>query len=377
MGVAVALESLVAGHAVGGEEVDCVASSRLIPTMVDPRRDPRWEPFVVGHAGGRPFHTAGWTDALMSAFGYQPRFHALEDDAGNIAASWPCMLVDSKFTGRRLVAMPFCHGAGPLVRTEEEAEALLQAVLEDARRLRVAIVETRGWPCSIPAPARLQRASPFCAHVLDLSHGPERVLAGVSKDMRYSIRRAERNGLSTREATTLRDFDVFWTMYRSQRRRQALLPQPKDFLKAVFERMVLTGEGSLVMTEYQGRAVAALLSLSVGRSTVGTHSASTPEARTLRAVPLAMWKSIELACRRGSTQFDLGRTDPRAIGLMHFKKDWGAQQQELPYLYWPKPAGLNSRAPSSYARSLLNMYCRTVPEPLFSYVGGKVYRHLG
>ena len=367
----------MAAHALTDMTVGERIRPTIRPAIIDPLADPRWQDFVEGHPAALAFHGTRWIAALSHVFGYQCRFHVIEDSSRRIVAGWPAMLVKSRLTGNRLVCLPFCHCAGPLVSGFDQAEALLASLVLDAERLRIPSIEVRDWPAGIEVPPELSQINPFRRHVLDLAGQTEGVWAGLSKDMRYSIRRAERNGVTVREATSPADLDAFYVMYQAQRRRQGLLPQPRRFLREIFEQMVPTGEGFLVMAEHEGRPVASLLSVNNARVAIGTHSAATPAARSLRAVPLAMWRSVELACQRGLVNYDLGRSDKGAAGLRHFKEEWGAAEVELPYLYYPHPHGLNSKAPSGLGKSMLDLYARVVPEPIFSALSSVMYRHLG
>jgi hypothetical protein len=74
--------------------------------MIDPTRDPRWEAFVQARPDSNVFHTAAWARVLMETYGYEPRYYVVENSAGQIEAGWPCMLVASALTGKRLVSLP-------------------------------------------------------------------------------------------------------------------------------------------------------------------------------------------------------------------------------------------------------------------------------
>ena len=75
-------------------------------TVIDPLLDGRWDRFVDRHPNAGPFHHSSWARALVDAYGYLPRYHVVEV-AAEIVAAWPAMLVRSRLTGNRLVALPF------------------------------------------------------------------------------------------------------------------------------------------------------------------------------------------------------------------------------------------------------------------------------
>ncbi len=313
---------------------------------------------------------------MTKMFGYQPRFHALEDAQGEIVAAWPLMLIRSRLTGTRLVCIPFCFRAGPLISTANEASQLFPEVLKDAADCKADWIEVRGWPSDLAVPHPLRAGSFYVRHTLDLSSGVEGVLAGLKKDMRYSIRRAERNGLSVRSGSGPADRAIFYNLYVDQRRRQGLLPQPEKFINAIWDAMEDLG-GFAAIVEHGSQPACVMLSIGHGSTIVGMYSGTDIIARKVRAVPLAIWKSVELACQAGYTSYDFGRSDVDADGLQRFKADWGASSERLPYLFYPNPRGINSGDQPGIARSLLRLNARFAPDILFKGVGSLAYPHLG
>ena len=86
-------------------------SGRIIP--IDPLADQRWEHFVGAHPLAHFCHTSAWLEVLRRSFGYQPAHLAYEQN-GQVLGVLPLMAIRSRFTGRRLVSLPFSGPAGPL-----------------------------------------------------------------------------------------------------------------------------------------------------------------------------------------------------------------------------------------------------------------------
>ncbi len=353
---------------------DC---SSLRASIIDPLRDPRWPDFVARHPAATVFHQPAWTSALAETFGYQPRFHVLQTDTDEIAAAWPSMLVRSRLTGTRLVCLPFCHRAGPLVSSDAHAALLLAPLIHDARSFGAGSIEVRDWPGDVPILDGLHTVNRYSTHTLDLSPGPDVLMHGLTRNIRTGIQKAEANGVTVRVATDSRDMAIFYNMYLKQRKHQRLLPQPQAFLRAVFGKLVTPGDGFMVLAEYRGQPVCGFLNLGHGLTIYGTHSAALPSARQIFASPLAMWKSIEEACARGYTTFDLGRCENSATGLLNFKKQWGSAQRDLLYYFHGHLSGVNTGEPRRMQKFLLDAYTRFAPESVLSALSKPMYRHLG
>jgi Acetyltransferase (GNAT) domain len=348
----------------------------LLASIIHPLKDPRWPDFVGHHPAATAFHQPGWISAVSESFGYEPRFHVLERD-NEIVAAWPAMLVKSKLTGNRLVCLPFCHRAGPLIDSVQQADQLLTALSVDATLTHAGSIEARDWPSGIATPDRLHKVILYSTHVLDLSGGPDAVRRDLSHGPRNSIRRATRDGVTVRASEDVHDLAIFYNMYLKQRRRQRLLPQPEGFVRMIYEKLIVPGDGFIVTAEHDGRPLCVILAIGHGSTVISTHSAADPLARQLLAMPLAMWKIIEVACARGYTRYDLGRSPTTADGLLNFKDQWGAPRRDLPYFFFGRASGVNTAEPSRLKKFLLNAYTRLAPEPIFAGLSTPMYRHLG
>ncbi len=352
-----------------------VKDSGLAASIVNPLMDSRWGDFVDQHPAANVFHQPGWTSSVTETFGYEPRFHVLE--RGNeIVAAWPTMLSRSRLTGNRLVCLPFCHRAGPLVDSTEQATLLAHALTKDASLNKVGSIETRDWPMEIEVPAEFCRTTISSTHILDLSPGIEAVTKSFSHGARYSIRRAQRNGVTVRLGDSEADVSIFYRLYLNQRRRQRLLPQPEAFVRKLYQNLVVPGNGFIVIAESSAGPLCAILLIGHGTSVVAIDSGTSSMARKALATPLAIGRSIEISSERGYRTFDFGRSAPTAVGLQEFKSYWGATGEELPYVWYGRRSGVNTGNPSPTKKRILEIYASLAPDMVFSGMSRQIYRHL-
>lgn len=345
-------------------------------SRIDPLEDPRWDEFVLAHPASQVFHRSAWARVLVETYGYQPRYQVLEDGAGNILAGWPAMLVASPITGRRLVTLPFTDHCQPLIRTDEEGEALLTAVLTDAETCRAGRIEVRGWPSGLKPPDSLVAVQGYVRHVIDLSVGPERIFKNAHTNARRGVRRAEREGVTVRLSEDRADLDAFRSLNLNLRRRHGMLPQPSRFFDAIY-RHLIRDCGYLLIAEREGKPLAALLCLRHNDVTLDKYAVSDGAEWKYRAPHFAMWKSIEMEAERGSRWYDMGRSDASADGLHWFKEQWGAVSIASPYFYYPEPGGQNMGDPRGLKKRGLDLFSRVAPRGLFELAGRVAYRHLG
>jgi len=347
-------------------------------TLVDVLRDERWAEFADRHPSALAFHQPSWIAALASGIGGEPWCPALLDGQLQIAAAWPFMLMRSRLTGTRMVCLPYCHRTGPLVDTAEQAAILMSMVLEKAESMRASWIEVRGWPSGVPVPAELESSSQFTRHVTDLTAGRDAAWAGLEhRSTRYSIRKAERNGVTVRRAGSFEDTRIFYHLYETQRRSQALLPQPWRFIETIWRTIVDPGNGFVLIAEHKKTPVAAVLAIGHRGNLVATHSGGSGEARRLLATPLLMWKSMELACELGYQTYDFGRCHATDAGLLRFKSQLGATQLDLPYYYYPEKRGFNTGDKSRLFTAGLKLTTCVASDRMLEMLGSVLYKHLG
>ena len=103
--------------------------------IIDPLTDPRWPSLVERHPSASAFHTAGWLRALSETYGYAPLAVTASPPTSELTNALPVCRITSRFTGRRLVSLPFSDHCSPFANDNDELNALVSFVSE---KLRVA-----------------------------------------------------------------------------------------------------------------------------------------------------------------------------------------------------------------------------------------------
>jgi lipid II:glycine glycyltransferase (peptidoglycan interpeptide bridge formation enzyme) len=212
--------------------------------------------------------------------------------------------------------------------------------------------------------------------VLVLDRSPAKVYAGFHRSqVQRNIRRAEREGLTIRQATCPPDLvDTFYQLHLRTRRRQGVPVQPRRFFRMLWENTISTGLGSVLIVEAVGRPIAAAVFLAWNGTVIYKFGASEASAWSLRPNHLLFWYAIRTACEQGYRRFDFGRTDAGQEGLRNFKLSWGAAEDPLVYQTLgaearPAPAteGMAARMLGPVIRHGPLLLCRAVGETLYRY----------
>jgi hypothetical protein len=335
-------------------------------TELDGSTAGRWDDYVARHPEATFFHTLIWRDAVAEAFGHSSHY-LLAWRADRVVGVFPLTRVDSRLAGTLLVSVPYAVYGGTLADDDQTHDALLDAAMELAARMRAQWLDVRSiharWP-------RLPVLDRYVTFRKPLPDDPDRVLAEMPRKARAAARQArERYGLVSRFGDQL--LDAVWGLYSQSMRRLASPNYPIRFFRALLERSALSppkgtrtktgarrqepedssrvgpsrasGPGHVVqVVEHQGRPIAGLVSF-IYRDTMLPYFAGCDE-RFEKYHPnhvmylAAMEKGVELGCR----EFDFGRTRVDNQGSYDFKRFQGFEPTPLQYQYFVPEGG---RAP--------------------------------
>ncbi len=328
--------------------------------------DPRWAAFVESRPDATPFHHPSWARLLGECYGFRTFAFALED-GGELVAGVPVAEVRS-LTGRRSwVALPFTDELAPLGPADRRA-ALVADVDAERTRAGVASLELRS---EIAAGVRTIRGT---SHMLELRDDPNELLRTFSRSqVQRNIARAEREGVVVRAGG--RDVDLletFYTLHLDTRRRQGIPIQPRRFFSLLWERVIATGLGTLLIAEVGGRPVAAAVFMAWSRRVVYKFGASDSRAWGSRPNHALFWEAIRRACAAGMREFEFGRTDLGHEGLRAFKAGWGTHERQLVYTtFGARP----SSAAQGPMKSALGVAIRHSPRWVCRVLGETLYRY--
>ena len=335
--------------------------------LLDPRTDGRWREFVAGADGATIFHHPLWLDLLGTHYGYAFRACCLTESDGGIVAGLPWARIDSRLTGRRLVALPFSDACAPLIRGAE-VEDLAEAV-EAARRDEGLGLEVRSRFDGLDG----QAPHLYCRHVLTLEPDSDAVERRARDGIRRGAQRARREGLAFEMRTDTAALDAFYALHLRTRRRQGVPTQAKRFIRR-FAGLFDRGHGFVALVAAPGgRPAAAAVFLRAGDHLTYKYGASDRAALPMRPNNLLFQEVIRWACQAGCRELDFGRTDLDNEGLREFKRGWGTEESPLHYTY----AGLDPPRGESRPQRALGAVIRRSPPVVGRATGAALYRHFG
>src|SRR5712691_7062510 len=165
----------------------------------------------------------------------------------------------------------------------------------------------------------------------------------------------------------------FYGLLLKTRRRQRLPPQPIEWF---YNLMYCLGENLKIRVVSKGSVpIASLLTLAHRESILDKYGCSDERFHHFGGMPFLFWKTIQGAKELGLSEFDLGRSDRGAYGLISFKEGWHATRSTLTYYRFP-PCPSESSAEGWKIRMAKRVFAR-LTDPVLTTAGELRYRHIG
>lgn len=337
----------------------------------DPISDPEWSAFVAASASATIFHHPLWLALLRRHYGYPIHAAVARGDGGAIAAGIPVARIQSRLTGRRLVALPFSDLCPPALAPGADPAAL------DALATGLAVEQRRsGLPLTVHAPLpRLAGGSSvpgFIHHLIPLREGPAEPERRFAAAAARNLRRAEREELRARRRGDTAGLGAFYRLHLKTRHRLGVPTQPRAFIRDLGS-LFAAGLGYVALVFDGAAVIAAAVFLRHGGTLTYKYGASEPRALGKRPNNLLFAAALRWALAEGCHTLDLGRTEIGNSGLRAFKRSLGALEVDLPY------TRLGAGPPPRHALRdrFVGATIRRSPRAVGRLAGEALYGHFG
>ncbi len=187
--------------------------------------------------------------------------------------------------------------------------------------------------------------------IIDLHGTEDDILARMKQKTRYNIRLAEKKGVTVRPWD---DLPAFHRMLLVTGGRDGFGVHSLAYYQRAYELFHPTGMSELLVAEYEGKPLAALMVFARGRRAWYIYGASTDEERNRMPTYLLQWEAMRWARSKGAEEYDLwgvpdedeetleahftGRSDG-LWGVYRFKRGFGGElkraAQAMDHVYSP------------------------------------------
>jgi len=212
-----------------------------------------WDEFIMSHPKGTPFHLSCWMRTVSEVYSFSPLFFVLENDSNDICGILPCFFIKGIFNGKKMVCLPFSDFCGPLVKGNHQENYLLTRIIHDDTD-QIKNLEIR---------SQISDASGFIIlnyykhHVLNLEKDPSEIEKNIDKKtVKYSIRKAKREGIKIKEENSLWGMKEFYRLHLLTRRKHGIPAPPFKFFKLIFDNIIAKDLAFILLAEYGSKVIA-------------------------------------------------------------------------------------------------------------------------
>jgi peptidoglycan pentaglycine glycine transferase (the first glycine) len=311
-----------------------------------------WNKFLEGHPNAHLLQMGEWGE-LKKDFGWEPARLILNNEVG------------AQILFRRLplgltlgyMPKPVFSGQWSVISDQFWKEVDSICTQNHAVFLKV---EPDSWDNDFNLPPSTFNLSPHNIQpprtiMVSIKESEEEILAHMKPKCRYNIRLAEKKGITVR---TWNDIQAFHEMMTVTGGRDNFGVHSKEYYQRVYELFHPKGTCELLVAEYEGKPLAALMVFANGKRAWYVYGASNDQERNRMPTYLLQWEAIRWAKARGCEEYDLwgvpdeieevleanfeSRHD-NLWGVYRFKRGFGGELKRAaqaldrvynPLLYW-------------------------------------------
>jgi FemAB-related protein (PEP-CTERM system-associated) len=333
-----------------------------------------WDQYVSACAKTTPYHRFAWGQAIEKSYGFEAIYvGAFYYD--NLVGIMPLIRMGVPLRQKSLISLPYCDGAGAIADNQEALDALIAFANNDIAKDTQEPVELRNADTTMVDPDTLADGQKV-RMLLSLAATPDEQMANFKSKLRSQIRKAEKNGLTSKviEYNDTDDFakhvDEFYAVFAGNMHSLGSPVHSKAWFMAVLSGYA---NNAYMVLVYKDETVVGGGIVLLNNNTASIPWAST-NAQYNRLAPnmLLYWTVLSEAITKGAQVFDFGRSTLNE-GTYNFKKQWGSQPAPLNWVRYENGNLVEVvDLGKSTARELLETMWQKLPLWLVNYVGPKV-----
>lgn len=342
--------------------------------ILDPTQYPGWDEILLSTPHYSFFHSSEWARVLSESYGFKPKYFA-DIHGGKFSILIPFMEVNSYITGKRGVSLPFSDYCEPIIDKEILFFDIFLEIVKFARKKGWKYIEFRGGRHLFNHLNLSEKVSSnYLTHEIDLKKDINILYESLRDSNRRNIKRANGFGLKVEFSNKWDSMESFYFLNKLTRKRHGLPPQPKNFFKNFYEKIIRSSRAIIALASYNGYPVSAYIFCLFGKKAIYKYGASDLTFKDLRTNNLLMWESIKWLYEHGYEELSLGRTEQNNQGLRQFKNGWGGKEGYIYYYSYDLKKNdfvLKENRVSNWQKWIL----KRIPISVLNLLGSIFYRH--
>ncbi len=275
-------------------------------------------------------HSLEIMNLIKNNFKFEPKYIIAKEEE-KIVGVLPLFRARSILEGTRYVSIPFFPFGGVIGINLEVKMMLLEKAKEIARDGKFLEIRQRGILESDLTNGLIKQA-PITDFLIEIKTSEEEMFASFSKDVRYDIRKAQRNNLQVIISSDQSQLDDFYRVYLNTRKKRGVPAWPYS----LFKEALTTCPTIVAVTYIQDKPIAASF-LFLEKDTIEYAFAGTDyRYNSISPYYLLLWEIIKYSIANNYHFLDLGgSTKEMNDGKMYsFKEKWATQTRDIPYYFY-------------------------------------------
>ncbi len=167
---------------------------------------------------------------------------------------------------------------------------------------------------------------------LDLTLSDDQILSQMRKNTRYSVKKAQSLGITTRISQDQSEIADFYNQQLYLASKHGFVPFSLKFLQQQFAAFVRYDQVALIHSYYQNSLLASAFVIFYNQEAAYHYGVSTPANGQLPGSYATQWAAIQEAKRRGCVRYNLwgvapeGEKHHRFAGVSLFKRGFGGRE---------------------------------------------------
>jgi serine/alanine adding enzyme len=285
-----------------------------------------WQEFVGLHEECSNYHQWGWKHVIENSFGWST-FYLVAEAGGRIRGILPLVWQKSQLFGSFVTSLPFVNSGGVVAESRDAKETLLAEAIAIAKSRGAKYLELRQrFNPGLDLPTKTHKV----AMVLPVEPKSEAMWAALPHKVRTDIRKSKKAGLVAQFGGT-ELLDIFYEVFAKNMRDLGTPVYGRQFFVEIFK--AFPQSSYICVVRYQGKAVAVSFLSEYRGAVEALWSSSLYEFSHLKPNMFLYWSILCFAGEKGFRTFDFGRSSIGS-GTHRFKKQWGAEEVPLHWVYW-------------------------------------------
>lgn len=285
----------------------------------------KWDNYIKQKKSVSFCHLSGWEKVIRQSFGHRP-FYLMAGGAEKVMGILPLFIIKSRLFGSGMVSVPFLDYGGICAENEKVERELFEQATKIACREKVDYIEFR---YQAKKDNTIVDKSNKINLKLRLDNDPEVIWNKLEPKVRNQVRKAKKTELQFK-VSGFKEVDLFYDVFARNMRDLGTPVYPKSFFLNILR--IFPDNAEIFLIKYGRKVIGGALAFYFKNQMEIPWASCIREYFEYCPNNLLYWEAIKRGCERGCEYFNFGRST-KGSSHYNFKKQWGAQEQQLYYQY--------------------------------------------